>query len=80
VDFEILEEISDAGTIAAGRKIRQLRRLRRTYGGRLWRKRADIATVRLIDGSVRRAELHWYEAHGVRRVEVKIKRLLSPSS
>jgi hypothetical protein len=30
----------------------------------------------LVNGSVRRAELHWYEAHGVGKRKLKIKRLL----
>jgi hypothetical protein len=34
------------------------------------------ATIELADGHVRRAELHWYEAHGLGRKELKIKRLL----
>jgi hypothetical protein len=32
--------------------------------------------VRLADGSVCPAEIHRYEAHGVGRVEMKIKRFL----
>ena len=41
-----------------------------------WRKRKGVATVRLPDGAERRAELHWYEATGIGRKELKIKRYL----
>lgn len=63
-------------TIAIGRSIRDLPRLRRVYGAGRWRKRKGVATVRLGDKTVYRAELHWYEAHGIGRKELKIKRLL----
>ena len=73
MDFEILGAIRDIETIMAGRALRQLRRLRRRYGGGHWRKRKGTATVRLNDGTVRQAEVHWYEAHGIGRREFKIK-------
>lgn len=73
VDFEIVGRIRDAQTISTGRAIRQLRRLRRRYGSGRWRKRKGIATVRLQDGTVHTAEVHWYEAHGIGRREFKIK-------
>ena len=62
--FEIVGEISNIETIAEGHGIRRLKFLRKRYGGRHWRKRKGIATVRLASGAVRRAEVHWYEAHG----------------
>jgi hypothetical protein len=74
--FEVVGEISDVETIAAGRGIRRLKFLRRRYGGRLWRKQKGIASVRLPNGSIRRAEVHWYEAHGVGQKGWKIKRFL----
>ena len=46
------------------------------YGKGRWRKRKGIARVRLSDGSVHLAEIHWYEATGIGRKEYKIKRLL----
>jgi hypothetical protein len=46
------------------------------YGGRSWRKRKGVATVRLQDGATRLAEIHWYEANGVGRKGWKIKRFL----
>jgi ribosomal protein S19E (S16A) len=74
--FEIVGEVSEVETIATSRGIRRLKFLRKRYGGRQWRKRKRIASVRLASGSVRRAELHWYEAHGVGRKAWKIKRFL----
>jgi hypothetical protein len=74
--FELLDEISEVETFAAGSKIRELARLRRVYGRGRWRKRKGIARVRLPDGSLHLAELHWYEASGIGRKELKIKQLL----
>jgi hypothetical protein len=68
--------ITELETIATGREIRELKRLRRAYGPGRWRKRKGVADVRLPDGIVRKAEVHWYEAHGIGRREIKIKRLL----
>jgi hypothetical protein len=73
VDLELLGPIRAVETIAAGRAIRQLRRLRRRYGAGRWRKRKGVARVRLQDGTVHEAEVHWYEAHGIGRREMKIK-------
>jgi hypothetical protein len=74
--FEILGEIQWTETIASGRSIRELRRLNRIYGKTTWRKRKGIAKIRLEDGAVRLAELHWYEGHGKGRKETKIKKFL----
>jgi hypothetical protein len=74
--FTLVGPITQKRVIANGRSIRDLRRLRRAYGGRNWRKLAGIGVVRLSDGTKARAELHWYEAHGVVRQEMKIKALL----
>ena len=73
---EIVGDISDVENIATGRGIRRLRHLRKRYGGRRWRKMKGIATVRVLAGSTRLAEVHWYEAHGVGRKGMKIKRFL----
>ncbi len=73
MDFEVVGSLRDLETIATGRAIRELRRLRRRYGRGRWRKRKGIASVRLLDGTVHQAELHWYEAHGIGRREMKIK-------
>jgi hypothetical protein len=72
-DFDILGAITELETFAIGNAIRELPRLRRTYGPGRWRKRKGVARVRLVDGTIRRAELHWYEASGVGRREYKIK-------
>ena len=74
--FELASEIVDVETIAVGRAIRDLTRLRKRYGPGRWRKLKGTALVRLHGGRMRRAELHWYEAHGLGRVRMKIKRFL----
>ena len=74
--FEIVGAVTEVETIASGRGIRALARLRKRYGGRRWRKLKGVATVRLASGRTRRAEVHWYEAHGVGRKGWKIKRFL----
>ena len=72
--FEIIGEITDARTFAVGSSIREIARLRKLYGRGRWRKRKGVARVRLPDGAIRLAEVHWYEAHGIGRREFKIKR------
>ena len=72
--FEIVGEITHVETFAIGTSIRELPRLRKFYGRGRWRKRKGIARVRLSDGTVRLAEVHWYEARGIGRKELKIKR------
>jgi hypothetical protein len=73
VDFQIIGAPRAVATIAAGRAIRQLRRLNRQYGKGRWRKRKGLATVRLLDGTLHQAGVHWYEAHGIGRREMKLK-------
>jgi len=72
--FEVVGEITDLEIIAVGRRIRELPRLQKLYGRARWRKMKGKALVRLPGGQVRRAELHWYEAHGLGRRELKRKR------
>ena len=74
--FELLGEITDIETIARGVGVRDRARLRRIYGSGNWRKLKGIAQVRLASGRIRLAELHWYEAHGVGKKELKRKRYL----
>jgi hypothetical protein len=75
MDFAaIVGEITDVAVIAVGSGIRDISRLRRLYGKGRWRKMKGVAKVRLHTGEIRRAELHWYEAHGIGRKEVKRKR------
>ena len=76
VDFTVISEIEDIETFAIGRRIREEKRLRKKYGKGRWRKRKGVATVRLADGAVKDAELHWYEATGIGRRELKIKRYI----
>jgi hypothetical protein len=74
--FEILGELTDVETFATGSGIREIARLRRIYGRGRWRKRKGIARVRLMDGSIHIAEVHWYEAAGIGRKEFKLKHLI----
>ena len=72
-EFEIIGEITVLETIAAGSGIRDIRRLRKNYGKGRWRKMKGMARVRLATGRIRLAELHWYEAHGIGKKEIKRK-------
>ncbi|MHB8798063.1 MAG: hypothetical protein ACYDBY_06315 [Thermoanaerobaculia bacterium] len=74
--LEIVGKITAVTVIATGHGIRQLTQLRETYGEGHWRKLKGNATVLLADGTARRAEIHWYEAHGIGRRRFKIKRFL----
>ncbi|MCP5095900.1 MAG: hypothetical protein GY943_10130 [Chloroflexi bacterium] len=74
--FEIVGDISDIETIAINNSIRELARLQRVYGHGRWRKRKGIATIALKNGRIRIAELHWYEAEGIGKREIKRKRYL----
>jgi len=76
VKFEIIGKIEHPETFATGNAIREIKRLRRVYGKGRWRKRKGIAAVRFDDGSVRRTEIHWYEATGIGKIEFKIKYFL----
>ncbi len=74
--FEIISEIQNLETLFVGGKIRDIMRLRNQYGPGRWRKLKGTAEIRLQSGKIRTAELHWYEAHGIGRKKMKIKRLL----
>jgi len=76
VHFAIIGPIERIETIAVGGRIREIMRLRKQFGPGRWRKLKGIATVRIETGSLRRAELHWYEAHGIGRRKMKIKRFV----
>jgi hypothetical protein len=71
--LEIVGDIADIETFAIGSAIRELPRLRRIYGKGRWRKRKGVAKVRLPDGTVQLAEIHWYEAANIGRKEFKVK-------
>ena len=74
--FEICGDLGDVETFAIGKSIRELPRLQKIYGKGRWRKRKGFADVRLPNGTIRKVELHWYEASGVGKQELKIKRFL----
>lgn len=76
MDFEIVGEIRNPETFARGSGIRELMRLKKLYGHGNWRKRKGFAAVKLWDGAILEAEIHWYEASGIGRREYKIKRYL----
>lgn len=74
--FEVIGKIENVETIAIGGRIHDIMRLRKQYGPGRWRKLKGIARIRLENGSLRTAEVHWYEAHGIGKKKVKIKRIL----
>ena len=76
LEFEILGGIEDIEIIAAGQGVYIRRYLERTYGKGRWRKMKGIATIQLADGVVCKAEIHWFEAHGIGRKDFKIKRMI----
>ena len=76
MNFKILGRLSDIETFVIGSAIREIERLKRIYGLGRWRKRKGVARVQFDDGTIRRAEIHWYEATGIGRREYKIKTLL----
>jgi hypothetical protein len=71
--FLILSDITDEEVIAVGNSIRDLPRLRKLYGDGRWRKMKGVALIQLRSGRIRKAEIHWYEAHGIGRKEFKRK-------
>jgi hypothetical protein len=74
--MRFIGEILGIETIAEGRSIRELADLRDRYGSGNWKKKKGITSVQLEDGSTARAEIHWYEAHGIGKVKMKVKRWL----
>lgn len=74
--FELVGPIRDPETFAQGSGIRELKRLKRVYGPGRWRKRKGNATIKLNSGEVLEAEVHWYEATGIGKKELKIKRII----
>jgi hypothetical protein len=76
VEFEILGEIGNIERIAVKTSIRDLERLRKMYGKGRWRKLKGVARIQIPNGKIRRAEVHWYEAHGIGRREIRLKHYL----
>ena len=78
--FTIIGEIRNTKRIATGRSVQIRKHLIQKFGAGRWRKMAGEATIQVEDGTIQRAELHWFEAHGVGRVYFKRKRNLDESS
>lgn len=76
MDFEVLGKVREVETIASGTSVQNRKHLSRAYGTGRWKKKKGIAHVRLGDGAIRLAEIHWYEAHGIGQRDHKIKRYL----
>jgi len=74
--LDILGEVEEIETIAVGGKIHDIMRIRKQYGPGRWRKLKGVAKVRLQSGRICKAEIHWYEAHGIGKRKMKIKRIL----
>jgi len=73
MDFELVSDLTEIEVIARGVGVRDRARLRKKYGAGRWRKLKGKATVRLLSGKIRLAEIHWYEAHGIGKKEFKLK-------
>ena len=76
MNYKIIGSITEIETIAAGNSIREIKRLRRIYGTGRWRKLKGIATIQFFSGEKFKAEVHWYQEHGIGKKEFKIKYLL----
>jgi hypothetical protein len=76
LNFTVVGRLRYVEAIAVGEGIRDIAQLRRRFGPGRWRKMKGIAEVRLADGTLRLAELHWYEAHGIGKRKLKLKRFL----
>ena len=68
--------IQEEETMAAGRSSRIRERLYGVDGGKRGRKRKGLGSVTLAGGWIGMAELHWDEANGHGRREMKNKLLL----
>ncbi|MDQ1613655.1 MAG: hypothetical protein QOG00_3586 [Pyrinomonadaceae bacterium] len=73
-NFQVVGRSEHVEVIAVRHSIRVLDFLKQTYGR--WRKLKGVARVLLGDGTIRLAELHWYEAHGIGKRQMKIKHYL----
>jgi len=74
--FEIIGEIEKIEVIAIGGRIRDIMRVQKQFGPGRWRKLKGIGRIRIENGNIRLAELHWYEAHGTGKKKIKIKRFM----
>lgn len=71
--MRIVGPIQEVETIAEGNSIRELASLRARYGAGNWKKKKGVAILSLDDGTTARVEIHWYEAHGIGKVKIKVK-------
>jgi hypothetical protein len=74
--MKIIGTITEIETIAENHGIRELANLRQRYGDGNWKKKKGTALVQLDNGTMARAEIHWYEAHGIGKVKIKVKQWL----
>lgn len=77
MNFEVISKIEDVQIIAIGNSIKEINRLVKYYGQGRWRKMKGIANIKLYDDSIYKAELHWYEAHGIGKKDLKIKKIIT---
>ena len=75
-NFQIIGSVEGVQIIAVKHSIRDLKFLERMYGKGRWRKLKGIVKVQLENGRIRLAEIHWYEAHGIGKRQMKIKTYL----
>ncbi len=73
---DIVGEVTHIETIAEGSRIRELAGLRKVHGEWHWKRKKGLAHVQLSDGEIIYAEVHWHEAHGIGKVEYKIRYLI----
>jgi hypothetical protein len=76
--LKIIGAVRNVEPIAVRSGIRELARLRKLFGRARWRKLKGEALVQLPSGNARLCEVHWYEAHGIGKRKLKIKRFLNP--
>ena len=76
MDFKIVGHIQEVEVIAQGRGIKNVNRLNKIYGRANWRKLKGKCTIELHNGAILKAEVHWYEGHGLGKKEIKLKRYL----
>lgn len=76
MNFEIIGKLEKIETIASGKAINDLKRIEKQYGRGRWRKMKGVALIKLLNARMRKADLHWYEAHGIGKKEIKRKRYL----
>ncbi|HVX86418.1 MAG TPA: hypothetical protein VH253_16670, partial [Phycisphaerae bacterium] len=75
MDFEVVGPIEEVESVAVGRGIRELARLRKSLG-RIGGGNERAGGLKLSDGTIVAAEVHWCEAHGKGKRLLKIKRFL----